>query len=651
MNNQTTILEPAFNFYKNNQFLEAISFLKQLDIERLYLPEEVNQYYYCQAACCEKLAKYNDAVVYAEKSLEIKNIDNEYYVSALGLLGVIYKKINKYDIALDYYQKAVKLTTDDVVKAQMYVNIANCYTELEEYDNSLIYFQKALNQSKASTAIIKLNMSITYIYMQNMEAAEQYIQDASKDVKNEFEQKHILQTYAGILFNKKYYEQSIKYNLKALNIAKKLNLKKDEMVCNRNIGLAFVHLNNYSSALNYYKDAIEIFEKIGHENINDEDNKMPFYIHHGDLYQSIVKICYKLKKYEEAFLYSQRSKAKSFRDLHKEIYLPILSVEQIQNILKLQNKQISIIDYFLDIDNLYIFTIDENNFYSDIVELDEKILEQYYEYYKQEIISAENRENKDIGEMWLEITKFLIEPVLEHITHSDTLIFVTNGIINRLPLHTLTINNQRVIEKYATGYLPTISLLLFWKNKYEYDSSSNVIFGVDFENEAVNIHKIIQGELFLGNEVSRQKAIESIKQKNIVYFSCHGNYDKHNPESSGLLLGNSEILTVKDIKDLIINSNTIILSACESGLGTINNSNEIIGLAQAFLSTGVRTIIVSLWKIDSAATEKFMETFIHYLKHWDKITALQKTIVEFMQNENYQHPYFYAPFILIGNPD
>lgn len=93
---------------------------------------------------------------------------------------------------------------------------------------------------------------------------------------------------------------------------------------------------------------------------------------------------------------------------------------------------------------------------------------------------------------------------------------------------------------------------------------------------------------------------------------------------SGLLLGNSEILTVKDIKDLIINSNTIILSACESGLGTINNSNEIIGLAQAFLNTGVRTIIVSLWKIDSAATEKFMETFIHYLKHWDKITALQK---------------------------
>ncbi len=117
------------------------------------------------------------------------------------------------------------------------------------------------------------------------------------------------------------------------------------------------------------------------------------------------------------------------------------------------------------------------------------------------------------------------------------------------------------------------------------------------------------------------------------------------------MLGNSEILTVKDIKDLIINSNTIILSACESGLGTINNSNEIIGLAQAFLNTGVRTIIVSLWKIDSAATEKFMETFIHYLKHWDKITALQKTIVEFMRNKNYQHPYFYAPFILIGNPD
>ena len=120
------------------------------------------------------------------------------------------------------------------------------------------------------------------------------------------------------------------------------------------------------------------------------------------------------------------------------------------------------------------------------------------------------------------------------------------------------------------------------------------------------------------------------------------------PLKSGIKLYD-DTFTVEDINQLKINTDMIILSACESGLGTFNFSNEIIGIAQGFLQAGVKTVIVTLWRVNIESTNLLMLDFTKELKNNNRIEALKIAQNNIMNNPKFQHPYYNAGFILLGN--
>ncbi|MCD7779389.1 MAG: CHAT domain-containing protein, partial [Candidatus Gastranaerophilales bacterium] len=293
--------------------------------------------------------------------------------------------------------------------------------------------------------------------------------------------------------------------------------------------------------------------------------------------------------------------------------------------------------------------INQNNFACKKIDLETDMLNNFYQYFKEEIVSVLDREQTDIGESWLELGNYLLEPISNNIINSDIIYFIPTGMINRFPLHSLTINNERLINKFAVGYLPTISLLSIWK-KDIMPTTQNVIygFGEGVEQEATNIEKFIGGVSYIGTPATKKIVKETINNKNIAYFSCHGKYSKNFPLESGITLSDGNY-TIEDIKPVNINTNMVILSACQSALGTIDNNNEIIGFAQAFLQAGVKTVIASLWSVDIQTTEKLMSFFVENLDTQNKITALQNAQKKLMNISDYNHPFFHAGFILIGN--
>ena len=93
----------------------------------------------------------------------------------------------------------------------------------------------------------------------------------------------------------------------------------------------------------------------------------------------------------------------------------------------------------------------------------------------------------------------------------------------------------------------------------------------------------------------------------------------------------------------------VVLSACETGLGKIT-SEGVFGLQRAFKKAGVQTIIMSLWKVDDAATSMFMQSFY---KHWlagaskhDAFALAQETVRSYPEKD-WQSPYFWAGFIML----
>ena len=113
-------------------------------------------------------------------------------------------------------------------------------------------------------------------------------------------------------------------------------------------------------------------------------------------------------------------------------------------------------------------------------------------------------------------------------------------------------------------------------------------------------------------------------------------------------------LTAADIMQLDLTESTVVLSACESGRGT-QKGDELIGLPRAFLGAGASTLIVSLWVVQDDTTTELMKTWYEQLvapntgmpaRLTPAVTALRTA--QLAIKAAYPHPYYWAPFVLIG---
>ena len=109
------------------------------------------------------------------------------------------------------------------------------------------------------------------------------------------------------------------------------------------------------------------------------------------------------------------------------------------------------------------------------------------------------------------------------------------------------------------------------------------------------------------------------------------------------------LLTVNEIYSSAINAQLVVLSCCHSGLGEIK-AEGVVGLTRAFLAAGARSVLASLWAIDDAATYYFMKSFYQHLISGESASAsLQQAMKEMRKIRGWSHPYFWAPFFIVGD--
>src|SRR5581483_6103699 len=133
---------------------------------------------------------------------------------------------------------------------------------------------------------------------------------------------------------------------------------------------------------------------------------------------------------------------------------------------------------------------------------------------------------------------------------------------------------------------------------------------------------------------------------NILHLACHGQFRPDNPLFSSLQLADGW-LTVRDAYALDLQCGLVTLSACETGVSAVAPGDELIGLARGFFSAGAPALLVSLWTVDDAATATLMQRFYARLCAGERpAAALRRAQCELLREQ--PHPFFWAPFILIG---
>lgn len=161
-------------------------------------------------------------------------------------------------------------------------------------------------------------------------------------------------------------------------------------------------------------------------------------------------------------------------------------------------------------------------------------------------------------------------------------------------------------------------------------------------------------------DASRENATSAdLAEYRILHFATHGLLDTVHPEASGLVLSlydqngktRDGFLTLNQIYNLDLNSDLVVLSACQTALGKEVRGEGLIGLTRGFMYAGAKRVVASLWKVDDAATAEFMRRFYQNLlqKKLSSVAALKQTKMEMRQIPRFKSAYFWAGFTLQGD--
>jgi CHAT domain-containing protein len=142
-----------------------------------------------------------------------------------------------------------------------------------------------------------------------------------------------------------------------------------------------------------------------------------------------------------------------------------------------------------------------------------------------------------------------------------------------------------------------------------------------------------------------------------IHFATHSVIDEEVPAMSGVVLslvnaGDEDgVLRMNEIFNLNLDADLVVLSACQTGLGKLKRGEGMVGLTRAFMYAGSPRVVVSLWQVNDLATPQFMKAFYRRLTRGDTTTAaLRRAKLAMLRSDipAYHHPYFWAPFVLVG---
>ena len=273
----------------------------------------------------------------------------------------------------------------------------------------------------------------------------------------------------------------------------------------------------------------------------------------------------------------------------------------------------------------------------------------------------------------------LLAPVETAFGPARRLIIVPDGALAYLPFETLG-GKTRMIERFAVGYAPSASVLAALRSRSEGSSKPSRILlafgdpvytarGFDFTRlpntraEVTAIRSLYPADasrVYLGAEASEESVKgEQLDQYRFLHFAAHGYYDEEQPLRSGIVLslsGDSRqdgVLQVPEIMRLRLRAEMVSLSACQTGLGKLLAGEGVMGLGRAFLFAGADSLLISLWNVNDASTATLMKRVYENINRGlPRDEALRQAKLSLLRSQEavWRHPYYWAPFVLLGNP-
>lgn len=263
------------------------------------------------------------------------------------------------------------------------------------------------------------------------------------------------------------------------------------------------------------------------------------------------------------------------------------------------------------------------------------------------------------------IYDLLIRPAETDLKNQNikTLVFVLDGRLRSLPMAILHDGEQYLIEKYNIALTPGLQLLPVSPISFEKRNTLTAGLAVSrqgfsalpgVEREIREINQIVPSKTLLNERFSKNLVEKQINKIpfSVIHFATHGQFSSKAKDT--FVLTWDDKIQVNDFNQLFQKNNDkeaielLVLSACKTAKG---DERAILGLAGIAVRSGARSTIATLWSVRDKSTSEMMTQFYRILTQTNttKAQALRQAQLSLLKNPKYKHPYYWSPFILVGN--
>jgi CHAT domain-containing protein len=285
-----------------------------------------------------------------------------------------------------------------------------------------------------------------------------------------------------------------------------------------------------------------------------------------------------------------------------------------------------------------------------------------------------------------QLYRWLIQPVAAQLQthHVKTLVFVLDGVLRNVPMAVLHDGQQYLIEQpYNMALTPGLQLL-GTQPLSQQQLQSALLAGITkarpgfsalprVRDELVQIQSeipdttilldddpvSINDELTIDGRFTSDNFRTVMRTTNfpVIHLATHGQFSSQVDET--FILTGDNRLSIEELKNMLqsttIDSNNplelLVFSACETATG---DQRAALGLAGVAVRAGARSTVATLWQVNDHSSAVFMGQFYRELakvreSQMTKAEALHRAQLSLLQNPDYQHPYFWAPYVLLGN--
>jgi len=325
----------------------------------------------------------------------------------------------------------------------------------------------------------------------------------------------------------------------------------------------------------------------------------------------------------------------------------------------------------------------------------EKALALRVEHFREQLAHRDLTSSSSAKELY----DLLLKPAGLQFKGTETLVIVPDGPLWALPFQALqNAQNDYLLLNYVVAYVPSLSVLreMVRPRLDRNDANAtpttllamgNPTFG---EKTAARLEMAYRGErlgpipsagkevemlgqlygsaqskIYVGDEAREDRFKTEAGNFKVLHLATHGLFNDASPMYSYVLLSPGEggkedgLLEAWEIMNLDLKADVAVLSACETARGRIGGGEGIIGLTWAFFVAGVPTTVASQWKVESNSTTELMLAFHRALRvtkaqknsSFATAKALRMAELELLHKGAHTHPFYWAGFVVTGNPN